>query len=154
MPYIKYFLVLAVSLFFAGSAIAYDTPKALVEAIYQPYQTLGDVPPNESYFSTALYNLSLAKAQQDGPDSDDAKFDPFINGQAYLLHDLKIHEPVQIRDRAVATVSFFNFDQPVMLNLFLVREAGGWKVDDIASSTPEQNWLWSWLLQYDPFATQ
>ena len=34
----------------------------------------------------------------------------------------------------------------------LVKEADGWKVDDIASLGEGENWLLSWLLQYDPFA--
>ena len=33
----------------------------------------------------------------------------------------------------------------------MVKEADGWKVDDVASLGGDQNWLLSWLLQYDPF---
>jgi hypothetical protein len=49
-------------------------------------------------------------------------------------------------------VSFGNFDDISLLSLALVKEADGWKVDDIASLGEGENWLLSWLLQYDPFA--
>ena len=66
--------------------------------------------------------------------------------------DLSIGEPVVMGDTATVTVSFHNFDQPTLLSLSLVKEAGGWKVDDVASLGGGQHWLLSWVLQYDPFS--
>ena len=54
-------------------------------------------------------------------------------------------------DRALATVTFHNFDHTSLLAITMKREHDGWKVDDIASMGSDQNWLLSWLLQYDPF---
>ena len=79
-------------------------------------------------------------------------FDPFIEGQNSLLMDLAISDPVTSGDHAVATVSFHNFDHMSLMSLSLVKEADGWKVDDVASLAGTQNWLLSWLLQYDPFS--
>lgn len=78
-------------------------------------------------------------------------FDPFIEGQNSLLMDVVIGEPVITGDRAVSTVSFHNFDHLSLISVAMVREADGWKVDDVASLAGSQNWLLSWLLQYDPF---
>ena len=39
-----------------------------------------------------------------------------------------------------------------LISVAMVREADGWKVDDVASLAGSQNWLLSWLLQYDPFS--
>jgi hypothetical protein len=39
-----------------------------------------------------------------------------------------------------------------MLALSLVKAADGWKVDDVASLGQGEHWLYSWLLQYDPFS--
>jgi hypothetical protein len=146
-----------------GGAIAYDSPRALAEAIYEPY-TVG--PQNEAglerFYSSrlkALYAAHLERQSIDGqgttvdPDAPDLlAFDPFIEGQNSLLLDLVIAEPVISGDRASVTVSFHNFDHKSLITLGMVREADGWKVDDVASLAGEQNWLLSWLLQYDPFS--
>ena len=79
-------------------------------------------------------------------------FNPFINAQHSLLLDLAISDPVVAKDKALVTVSFTNFDQATLLSLSLVRAADGWKVDDVASLGDGENWLLSWLLQYDPFS--
>ena len=69
-----------------------------------------------------------------------------------MLRDLVVGAPVVNAGKAMVTVSFGNFDHASLLALSLVQEAGGWKVDDIASLGEGENWLLSWLLQYDPFA--
>ena len=33
----------------------------------------------------------------------------------------------------------------------MVREADGWKVDDVTSTGEGENWMLSWLLLYDPW---
>ena len=78
-------------------------------------------------------------------------FNPFIDGQNALLLDVAIGTPVVIGDQALVTVAFHNFDQPTLLSLSLVREGDGWKVDDVTSTGGEENWMLSWLLQYDPW---
>lgn len=148
---------------FTGAASAYDNPKALVEAIYQPYSAgqkhQGGL---EQFYSTRLKDLYAANLERQtvdqkgaavDPDAPDMlAFDPFIEGQNSLLLDLVIGEPVLNGDRAISTVSFHNFDHLSLISVAMVREADGWKVDDVASLAGSQNWLLSWLLQYDPFS--
>ena len=115
----------------------------------------------EQYYSARLkkiYADNIERQAVDGkgravdPDAPAIlSFDPFIEGSNSLLLDLQIGEPMVMGDRATAGVTFHNFDHKSLLNLSLVKEADGWKVDDIASLGGEQNWLLSWLLQYDPF---
>ncbi|WP_055045171.1 hypothetical protein [Devosia sp. A16] len=147
----------------SGAASAYDNPKALVEAIYQPYSAgqkhKGGL---EKFYSARLKDLYAANVERQGvdqrgaavdPDAPDMlAFDPFIEGQNSLLLDLVVGEPVLNGDRAVATVSFHNFDHMSLISIAMVREADGWKVDDVASLAGSQNWMLSWLLQYDPFS--
>ena len=154
-------LLLALGL--AGAAQAYDDPKALLDAVYAPYtagQTPGD---REQYFSArlkGLYAANLERSAIDGKTGTDVDpnapsrvgFDPFIEGDHALLLDLMIGAPVVQGDRALSTVTFHNFDHTSLLAITMKREQDGWKVDDIASMGSEQNWLLSWLLQYDPFA--
>ena len=147
---------------FSGAATAYDNPRALAEAIYQPY-TAGKKHEAglEQFYSArlkALYAANLERQSVDtqgaavDPDAPDMlTFDPFIEGQNSLLLDLFVAEPVISADRAVVTVSFHNFDHQSLISIAMVREADGWKVDDVASLAGSQNWLLSWLLQYDPF---
>ncbi|HVX73639.1 MAG TPA: hypothetical protein VHB19_12595 [Devosia sp.] len=151
----------------AAPALAFDDPKALVAAIYAPYQTPGQATAQDpaQYYSERLRGLvsgHAAKAAADlltssnvGTDTGDVApvlgFNPLINGQQSLLMDLSIGEPVVVNDKAMVTVSFHNFDQSTLLALSLVKGADGWKVDDVASLGQGEHWLYSWLLQYDPF---
>ena len=137
-------------------AVAYDDPKALVEAIYAPYTVLGvaqDQDPAQ-YYSERLKGLVAANAV--GATAENAapvlEFNPFIGAKQALLRDLSIGTPVGNAEQAIVTVSFGNFDDISLLSLSLLKEADGWKVDDIASLGEGENWLLSWLLQYDPFA--
>lgn len=146
----------------AGAASAYDDPKALLDAVYAPY-TAGQAPGDrEQYFSARLRGLYAANIERHAIDAKTGTeidpnapnmvgFDPFIEGDHALLLDLAIGAPVVQGDRALATVTFHNFDHTSLLAITMKREQDGWKVDDIASMGSDQNWLLSWLLQYDPF---
>ncbi len=152
----------------AAPAFAFDDPKALVAAIYAPYQTPGAAAAQDpaQYYSERLKGLvsaHAAKATEDvltdpegsskntGPVAPGLTFNPFIDAQHSLLMDLAVGEPVVIGDKAMASVSFHNFDQATLLSLSLVKDPDGWKIDDVASLGQGEHWLLSWLLQYDPF---
>lgn len=139
----------------AVPAMAFDDPKALADAIYAPYLKLGATTSEDpaQYYSERLRGLVSANALAQGEGAAPAiEFNPFIGAQGSLLRDLAISAPVINRERALVTVSFTNFDHAALMTLSMVREADGWKVDDIASFGEGENWLLSWLLQYDPFA--
>lgn len=136
-------------------AFAYDDPKALIDAIYAPYTTLGAATDQDpaQFYSERLKGLVAANAAATGENAAPVlDFNPFIGAQQALLRDLAVGTPVGNLDQAIVTVSFGNFGEISLLSLALVREADGWKVDDIASLGEGENWLLSWLLQYDPFA--
>jgi hypothetical protein len=145
----------AIVLGLCAPAAAYDDPKALVDAIYAPYTTLGAATDQDpaQYYSERLRGLVAANAAPAGENAPPVlEFNPFIGAKQALLRDLAISAPVGNGEKAIVTVSFGNFDQVSLLALALVREEEGWKVDDIASLGEGENWLFSWLLQYDPFA--
>jgi hypothetical protein len=164
--------VLFAALLFAGftvPALAYDDPKALVDAIYAPYQVAGQAGAQDpmQFYSERLKGLVSAHAAEAvntlldsdtvdsvddvGPVAPALSFNPFIDAQHSLLMDLSIGQPVVLGEKAIVTVAFHNFDQATLLSLSLVRDPDGWKVDDVASLGQGENWLLSWLLQYDPF---
>jgi len=152
-------MIMSLTLGSPAQAQSYDTPKALVEAIYQPYQNRQRHIDLSIFYSQGLKTLFAQRADQeraDGqatPQSDLGilEFNPFVEGDNYLLFDLVISEPLVIGDTAIVAVSFHNFDHPSLLSLSLRREAGGWKVDDVASMGGEEHWLLSWLLSNDPY---
>jgi hypothetical protein len=144
------------------AAFAYDTPRALVDAIYEPYLSGKQHINLAQFYSTELKQLFLDHANARAAESDITGsvsteiepalgFNPFIDGDNALLLDVAIGEPVVIGDKALVTVGFHNFDQPTLLSLSLVREPDGWKVDDVTSTGSEQKWMLSWLLLYDPW---
>jgi hypothetical protein len=155
-------LGLVVALFTPFAAHAFDDPRALVDAIYAPYksgQTHGDL---SQFYSARLNQLLLEHSSNAAAEVDTAAaeplavnpaidFNPFIDGQHALLMDVAVGAPVVVGDKALVTVGFHNFDQPTLLSLALVREADGWKVDDVTSTGGDENWMLSWLLQYDPW---
>lgn len=142
-------------------AAAFDDPRSLVTAIYAPYQS-GKVHASlDPFYSNRLKGLfidhnmrvtgdvaSIEPATDATPPVD---FNPFIDAQNALLLDVLIGEPVILGDQALATVSFHNFDHPSLLTIAMIREADGWKVDDVSSTGSGQNWMLSWLLLYDPW---
>jgi hypothetical protein len=150
-------------------ASAFDDPKALVEAIYGPYQVAGQAGEQDptQFYSERLRGLVAAHAATatgalvDGDAVSSVgdvqavapglNFNPFIDAKHSLMLDLAIGAPVVLGEKAMVTVAFHNFDQATLLSLSLVRDPEGWKVDDVASLGQGENWLLSWLLQYDPF---
>jgi len=125
----------------AVAAQAYDTPEALLEAIYAPY--IADEFPDADppYRSDALTKLYEDDAARTPPGEYGAlDFDPVINGQDYLIEEIDIGKPEIEGNRAEVLVEFDNGGTAMELRYHLVHEHGGWKVDDIESLTGEYPW--------------
>jgi hypothetical protein len=154
-------LGLVAALTLSSAAQAYDDPKLLVEAIYQPYQSGQQHTDLGQFYSTRLKQLFAGQGEKAAAEVDTTgsisveatvDFNPFIDARHALLLDVAIGDPVVVGDSALVTVGFHNFDQATLLSLSLVREAEGWKVDDVSSMGGEENWMLSWLLQFDPWS--
>lgn len=146
---------------FVSGAQAFETPRQLVDAIYAPYQS-GKVHESlDPFYSARLKALFAEHAQHSAEveavalDSTDAAavtdFNPFLDADYPLLFDLKVSEPAELGNHAIATVAFHNFDHPSLLSIAMVREGDGWKVDDVTSTGEGENWMLSWLLRFDPW---
>lgn len=125
-----------------GSAFAYDTPEALLKALYTPYLAGDDFNWDnwdESAFRSASLNELFAKDLADTPEGDVGRldFDPYVDGQDYQIADFKILTPVIDGDKASVEVTFKNFDLAEDLIFSLVKEADGWRVDDVSSSNKD-----------------
>ena len=122
---------------FAVKAQTIGPAYRFVESIYKPY-----LDPNfggHLFAQEAGRFFTPALAEAITRDSDAAArrhqvptldSDPFIDAQAFDIHDLKI--AVDGNDTAAtATVSFTNGGTPQRIVLALVLTAAGWRVDDI-----------------------
>ena len=101
-------IVAALFLGFAGSTMAqsFDTPEALLTALYAPYLS-DEIPENGEIFrSGALNALYDADAEASGGDVGAIDFDPVINGQDWVLTDLAIGRIKVDGDIATARVTF------------------------------------------------
>lgn len=133
---------LAAGLFLAltglASAQTYDTPQALLEAFYAPYFS-GEFNDDEAQFRSqalqALYDND-AKVTPEG-EMGALSFDPYIDGQDFDIADFEIGAPGIAGDYASADVTFTNFGEPRSLTYELVLENGGWKIDDVVSTNPD-----------------
>jgi len=138
-----FLLALAVPAFSA----TYDSPKALLNSIYESYSTDSFPEDGEEIYSARLKRLFAADRERTPEGEVGAlDFDPFVNGQDYDLSDLTIEEPVVAGETASSTVRFVNLGEKNVLVISMVRETDGWKVDDVESIEGEVQWKLSEIL--------
>lgn len=138
-------LPLALCLVLAGAvpALAFDTPEELLKAVYAPYATPSDQFDWANYDETPLRSKALnalfAKDAAETPDGDIGRldFDPYFDGQDYELTNLRIGVPAISGSKADVEVTFENMGLGEDLMFHLVKEADGWKVDDVVSSNKD-----------------
>jgi hypothetical protein len=136
-------------------AAAFDSPKDLVEAFYAPYlladfdKFIEEKGNEDSFYSEGL----LALYEQDRADSERLggiariDFDPWINGQDFELTDLVVSEAEISGDTATVPVDFKNMGQENSMWVSVVKEADGWKIDDVEHFGPENPYRLSTILE-------
>jgi len=124
-------------------AAQYETPQQLLIALYADKTGSSDpdaLTQYQDYFSEHLNGLFKTDAAKTEPgDSLSLDFDPVIAGQDGEAEQLKIGKPEITGDRAKVTVRFRN-GVPVTLYYSLVKQADGWKVDDIEDKGAQFPW--------------
>jgi hypothetical protein len=131
-----------------AAAQTYKTPQALLQALYSydTSQTDADAPSPYSPFFSGQLNARFqddADTTQPG-DAGTIDFDPVIAGNDGQATDVEVGQPIVIDDTAEVEVTFQNVE-PVTLYYTLVKEHGGWKVDDIANQQGDYPWSLSAL---------
>jgi hypothetical protein len=133
-----------------ATAETFTTPQALLKALYAyDIETTPDDAPTfyMPFFSKGL--IAAFQADRDRtPEGEQGAlgFDPVISGQDGAASNLKIGTPAIQGDKAQVTVTFRNGEK-VTLTYSLVREQGGWKVDDIAEPNTQYPWRLRKLLE-------
>jgi hypothetical protein len=133
--------VLSALLLLVPAAHAFDTPEALLDAFYQPYFS-GDFPEDEAQFRSAELQALYDRDAEITPEGEMGaiSFDPYIDGQDFDLTEFEIGEAEISGDTATVDVSFLNFGEPRSLTYELVLEEDGWRIDDVVSSNPENEY--------------
>jgi hypothetical protein len=138
-------VIIAAGLFLAMTGLAtaqpYDTPRALLEAFYAPYFS-GEFNDDEAQFrSQALQALYDNDAQVTPAGEMGAlSFDPYVDGQDFDIADFVIDATGVAGDFASVDVAFTNFGEPRYLTYELVLEDGGWKINDVVSTNPDNEY--------------
>lgn len=116
----------------------YSDPEALLQALYAGYGPAYDYPPDQAPLRSARLNgLYEADSKEAGGEVGRIDFDPFVNGQDYQITELQIGEPYLVGGKAVVRVNFENMGTPEELGYLLVKESGGWKIDDVWNGSAE-----------------
>jgi hypothetical protein len=133
---------LATGLLLALTSLAvaqtFDTPEAMLEAFYEPY-FIGEFSDNEAAFRSRALQALYDNDAQVTPEGEMGalSFDPYIDGQDFDITDFAIGAPGIAGDYASVDVTFSNFGEPRSLTYELVLEDGGWKIDDVVSTNPD-----------------
>ncbi len=126
----------------------YETPEDLLEAFYEPYFT-DEFFEDESQFRSRALQALYDRDAEITPDGEMGaiSFDPYIDGQDYEITEFEIGTPQVDGDAAIVEVSFLNMGEPRLLTYELVLEDGGWKIDDVISANPENQYRLSEIFE-------
>ena len=143
-------IVLSLGTGAAHAASPDSDPVSLIEAIYKTYET--DNPGLPHVYSRRLQAL-IDKDEKETPEGDVGRidWDVFIDGQDWKLTELKIVLVSKSADKAEVRATFKNFGEPSNQLFDLVREEGGWRIDDITKTLPPR-WTMSKILLDAPDA--
>ncbi|QQR40193.1 DUF3828 domain-containing protein [Devosia rhizoryzae] len=122
----------------AAAAQPFDTPEALLEAVYAPYFS-GEFSEDEAEFRSEALNALYEADAQNTPEGEMGalSFDPYIDGQDFEIAEFEIGEPLIDGDTATVDVTFTNFGEPRAITYDLVFEDGSWKIDDLEGENAE-----------------
>jgi hypothetical protein len=135
-------VVLGWILLLAGGAGAADLAgaKAALEAAYKPYLTTDfdwSGYDQQAIWSKGLSDLFARDAEEADGEVGRVDFDPLVDGQDYVVKNLKIGTPLPAGGGAMIDVTFENYGTPEHLVVTMVEEGGAWKIDDIQSFNPD-----------------
>jgi hypothetical protein len=152
----SFFLTLAASLAVSPVAAitpAKETPVQIVTMIYKQaagkdgtYQhtsPFDDPAIRRKYFSKAfsseLTRMAALSKKLDEPILD---FDPVTNSQDPSVNKLQISSESEDEKNAVVAATFYSFEEtkPVVVRYLVIRENGGWRLDDMTGAYDKDKW--------------
>lgn len=110
------------------SAQAFDTPEALIEALYEPYLA-GEIPNDQLGFFSSDTRVAWESLMEE--DDYGLGFDPVVDGQDFDITEIAVSEPEAAGKGVEVVAEFENFGEPRVMIYTLVEEEEGWLVHDI-----------------------
>jgi uncharacterized protein DUF3828 len=148
------FFALTLAAGMARAAAAPDSdPVSLIKAIYATYLDKNNDNPGMPHIYSKRLQALIDKDEKETPEGMVGRidWDVFVDGQDWGLTELKIAEVSRSVDKAQVRATFKNFGEPSNMLFDLVREEGGWRVDDI-EKTLKPRWTMSKILLDAPDA--
>lgn len=108
-------------------AHAFDTPEALIDALYQPYLA-GEIPQDQLGFFSSDTRRAWELLMEE--DELGLGFDPVVDGQDFDITGFAVSEPEPAGKGVEVLVEFENLGEPRVMIYTLVEEEG-WLVHDI-----------------------
>ncbi len=137
----------------AAEADAVATVKKIYAGYLKPARDLASSP---DQLAPKLYSArrraQLARLQKAcaGKDMCLPDFDHLIDGQDWRLSGLSVTETANDGRTARLDVSFRNFDTAVRFDFTMVKEAGGWKIDEIEGGGGESRYTLDEVFKPNP----
>ncbi len=154
---LKELAVMAVLLLAVGGGAAHaqdkTDPVVLIASIYKTYTAETNNPGYSDVYSRRLQALIDTDAK-DTPEGEAGKidWDVFVDGNNWELSDQKIALVSKTGTRAQVRAKFDSFKKPHDMIFDLVREDGGWLIDDIRAAKKGGRWTMSKILTGAPDA--
>jgi hypothetical protein len=144
-------LVLALGLGATSAQAKPDAdPLTLIKAIYRTYQ---DNKPGLPHIYSKRLQALVDKDEKETPEGMVGRidWDVIVDGQDWQLSNLKIALIAKSAKTAQVRATFKNFDSANDMVFDLVREDGGWRIDDIEKMV-KPRWVMSKILLDAPDA--
>eukprot|EP01037_Dinobryon_pediforme_P013422 gene13422-13536_t len=123
---------------FSGPLAAETTPKAMLTEIYKTYIGKGahgfdwnTASLTRKTFSASTAKLMMDDAKAHAGEVGSLDFDPFVAAQDFEISKVDIDAALIDESHAQAIASFKNLGVVNKVKFSLVKEASGWRIDDI-----------------------
>ncbi len=150
---VMWLMLLAAGSVVPAQAAPADDPLALITTIYKTYQSDTDTPGLANVYSRRLQGLIDEDEKKTPPgEAGTIDWDLFIDGNDWVLSNLRIALVSRSATRARVRAAFENHQEPRDIAFDLVHEDGRWVIDDIASTRMGGRWTMSKILMGAPDA--
>lgn len=131
------------------SATRIDDPVQFVTGVYSRLMADGSYIPPEDIYTTRLSELFRQDKKRAKGEVGCLDFDFWVNGQDWMITNLKVTKEIPGPDRQIVSARFLNLKTPEEIHFEFQRVAGRWRLDEVRSVKAER-WVLSQILKCTP----